>query len=73
VLSFCGPVVLIVYVLLWTLGLPPGAGLIIHPALGGAVRASSGETPADFMTALYAGTSSTAFRSCARLHAQVYG
>ncbi|MFB0492093.1 hypothetical protein ABIE45_004679 [Methylobacterium sp. OAE515] len=72
-LSFCSPVVLIVYVLLWTLGLTLGAGRIIHPRLGGAVRASSGETPADFMTALYAGTSSTAFRSCARLHAQVYG
>src|SRR3978361_826864 len=36
------------------------AGLIIHPALGVAVRASSGETPADFMTALYAGGSSMA-------------
>ncbi|SEI15888.1 hypothetical protein SAMN02799636_06120 [Methylobacterium sp. 275MFSha3.1] len=60
VLSFCGPVILIVYVLLWALGLTLGAGLIIHPALGVAVRASSGETPADFMTALYAGGSSMA-------------
>ena len=60
VLSFCGPVILIVYVLLWALGLTLGAGLIIHPALGTAVRASSGETPADFMTALYAGGSSMA-------------
>ena len=60
VLSFCGPVILIVYVLLWALGLTLGAGLIIHPALGTAVRASSGETPADFITALYAGGSSMA-------------
>ena len=60
VLSFCGPVILIVYVLLWALGLTLGAGLIIHPALGTAVRASTGETPADFMTALYAGGSSMA-------------
>ena len=58
--SFCGPVILIVYVLLWALGLTLGAGLLIHPALGTAVRASSGETPADFMTALYAGGSSMA-------------
>ena len=60
VLSFCGPVILIVYILLWALGLTLGAGLIIHPALGTAVRASSGETPGDFMTALYAGGSSMA-------------
>ncbi|MER2252385.1 two pore domain potassium channel family protein [Methylorubrum podarium] len=60
VLSFCGPVILIVYVLLWALGLTLGAGLIIHPALGTAVRASTGETPTDFMTALYAGGSSMA-------------
>ncbi|GJE44686.1 two pore domain potassium channel family protein [Methylobacterium soli] len=60
VLSFCGPVILIVYVLLWALGLTLGAGLIIHPALGTAVRASSGETPVDFVTALYAGGSSMA-------------
>lgn len=60
VLSFCGPVILIAYVLLWALGLTLGAGLIIHPALGTAVRASTGETPADFMTALYAGGSSMA-------------
>lgn len=60
VLSFCGPVILIVYVLLWALGLTLGAGLIIHPALGTAVRASAGETPTDFITALYAGGSSMA-------------
>ncbi|KQO92610.1 hypothetical protein ASF33_16360 [Methylobacterium sp. Leaf92] len=60
VLSFCGPVILIVYVLFWALGLTLGAGLIIHPALGTAVRASSGETPTDFITALYAGGSSMA-------------
>ncbi|KAB1071212.1 two pore domain potassium channel family protein [Methylobacterium planeticum] len=58
VLSFCGPVILIVYVLLWALGLTLGAGLIIHPALGTSVRASTGETPTDFVTALYAGGSS---------------
>ncbi|MFC5556733.1 two pore domain potassium channel family protein [Methylobacterium iners] len=60
VLSFCGPVILIVYVLFWSLGLTLGAGLIIHPALGAAVRAGSGETPTDFITALYAGGSSMA-------------
>ena len=60
VLSFCGPVILIVYVLFWSLSLTVGAGLIIHPALGAAVRASGGETATDFITALYAGGSSMA-------------
>lgn len=60
VLSACGPVILIVYVLFWSMGLTLGAGLIIHSALGTAVRASGGETPTDFVTALYAGGSSIA-------------
>lgn len=60
VLSLCGPVILIVYVLFWSMGLTLGAGLIIHPALGTAVRANGGQTPVDFVTALYAGGSSMA-------------
>ena len=35
-----------------------GAGLIIHPELSTGVRASSGETPTDFVTAVYVGGSS---------------
>lgn len=60
VLSFCGPVILFLYVLLWAGGLTLGAGLIIHPGLGTDVQASSGPTPTDFLTALYAGGSSMA-------------
>lgn len=60
VLSFCGPVILLLYVLLWAGGLTLGAGLIIHPSLGTSVQASGGPTPADFLTALYAGGSSMA-------------
>jgi len=60
VLSFCGPVILLLYVLLWAVGLTLGAGLIIHPALGTGVQASSGPTPPDLVTALYAGGSSMA-------------
>jgi hypothetical protein len=60
VLSFCGPVILLLYVLLWAIGLTLGAGLIIHPSLGTGVQASSGPTPTDILTALYAGGSSMA-------------
>lgn len=60
VLSFCGPVILLLYVLLWAVGLTLGAGLIIHPTLGTGVQASNGPTPTDFVTALYAGGSSMA-------------
>jgi hypothetical protein len=60
VLSFCGPVILLLYVLLWAVGLTLGAGLIIHPGLGTGVQAGNGPTPTDFLTALYAGGSSMA-------------
>lgn len=60
VMSFCGPVILLLYVLFWAFGLTLGAGLIIHPALGTGVQAGNGPTPTDFLTALYAGGSSMA-------------
>ena len=60
VLSFCGPVILLLYVLLWAVGLTLGAGLIIHPGLGTGVQAGNGPTPTDVLTALYAGGSSMA-------------
>ncbi|WP_267361409.1 MULTISPECIES: two pore domain potassium channel family protein [unclassified Methylobacterium] len=60
VLSFCGPVILLLYVLLWAVGLTLGAGLIIHPGLGIGVQAGNGPTPTGVFTALYAGGSSMA-------------
>jgi hypothetical protein len=45
-------------VLVWAFALALGAGPIIHPKLGTSVRAEGGETPTDFMTAVYAGGSS---------------
>jgi hypothetical protein len=60
VLSFCGPVILLLFVLLWALALTLGAGLIIHPGLGTGVQAGNGPTPTDLVTALYAGGSSMA-------------
>lgn len=57
-LSFCGPAILVALVFVWALMLALGAALIIHPKLGTAVQADSGETKKDFMTALFAGGSS---------------
>jgi len=58
VMSFCGPVILGMLVAAWALGLTLGAALVIHPALGTSVRASSGATATDFLTAMYVGGSS---------------
>ena len=57
-MSFCGPVILGVLVVTWALGLTLGTALVIHPVLGTAVRASSGPTPTDFLTAMYVGGNS---------------
>ncbi len=58
VLSFCGPAIVIALIAFWSLGLSIGAALAIHPALGTSVAATSGPTPRDFVTALYAGSNS---------------
>jgi hypothetical protein len=57
-LSFCGPLNLALLVLTWSSLLALGAGLIVHPELGRAVRPSSGGADTDFITALYVGGSS---------------
>ena len=57
-LSFCGPAVVVVLILVWFLGLSLGAGLIMHPRLGSSIQASNGETQTDFATALYVGGNS---------------
>jgi hypothetical protein len=61
VLSFCGPVILVVLIFVWAAALALGSALIMHPHLGGGIRASEGSTPRDFMSALYAAASSLSF------------
>ncbi len=58
ILSFCGPVILVLLVVLWTFLLMLGTGMVMHPYLGTSVRTSSGPTPTDFVSALYAGGNS---------------
>src|SRR3954454_19682073 len=60
VLSFCGPLILVLLVGVWALGLTLGAALIMHPELGTSIRATNGETPTDLVTAIYAGGTSMA-------------
>src|SRR5690242_17630287 len=58
VLSCGGPLLVVAVVAMWFVGLSLGAALVIHPALGSGVKAASGETPATFTAALFAGGSS---------------
>ena len=61
VLSFCGPVILVALIFVWAAALALGSALIMHPHLGGGIRASEGSTPRDFMSALFAAASSLSF------------
>ena len=58
ILSFGGPLLVVAVVAMWFVGLSVGAALVIHPALGSGVKATSGETPSTFIAALFAGGSS---------------
>ncbi|PNQ04515.1 potassium channel family protein [Sphingobium sp. SA916] len=51
-LSFAGPLIVVSLIGFWAIGLSLGAALVIRPELGTAIRPSSGESPADFVTAL---------------------
>ena len=51
-LSFGGPLIVILLIAFWALGLTVGTALFVQPELGGAIRPSSGNTPKDFVTAL---------------------
>lgn len=57
-LSFGGPTILLCLLGIWAIGLALGAALILHPALGTAIQSGSGQTPHDFVTALFAAGSS---------------
>jgi hypothetical protein len=63
IFSFCGPLILVILVLVWGLLLTCGTGMVIHPMLGTSVQVSGGPTPTDFASAMYAGGSSVAIVS----------
>jgi hypothetical protein len=51
ILSFCGPIILVLVVLVWALLLAVGMALLIHPRLGTGVVSTNGPTSTDFVTA----------------------
>jgi hypothetical protein len=53
ILSLCAPIMLVLLVMTWVLGLVCGAAMIIQPSLGSSITSSSGDTPKDFFTAMY--------------------
>jgi hypothetical protein len=61
--SFCGPVTVVLLVVVWSSLLTFGAALMLHPALGEGVRSSSDPHANDFISALYVGGSSLSFTS----------
>ncbi|WP_424138226.1 potassium channel family protein [Roseomonas chloroacetimidivorans] len=53
VLSFAGPTLVALTVVVWVALLTVGFALVVWPRLGTGIQASSGPTPTDFVTALY--------------------
>jgi hypothetical protein len=60
VLSFCGPVTIILLPFTWTWLLTIASALVIHPLLGSTIVAQQGASATDFITALYAAGTSLA-------------
>ena len=60
-LTFFGPLILVMVLGSWMLLLSIATALIIHPNLGTGIKTNHGETPTDFITALYVGGSSLSF------------
>ena len=60
-LTLSGPLILAMVLASWALLLSLATALIIHPNLGTGIKANQGETPTDFITALYVGGSSLSF------------
>jgi hypothetical protein len=60
-LTLSGPLILVTVLGTWLILLTIAAALIIHPNLGTGVVSNQGETPTDFITALYVAGSSLSF------------
>jgi hypothetical protein len=53
VLSFCGPAIVVGLLVTWVALMLLGAAMVIHPLLGGAIRAGTGPTSRSFTDAIY--------------------
>ena len=52
VLSFAGPLIVVLLIGFWAFGLTLGVALVIQPELGTAIRPPTGSASTDFVTAL---------------------
>lgn len=53
ILSYCGPVLVVLIAVVWVFTFALGFALLVWPALGEGVQTSQGKTPTDFATAFY--------------------
>lgn len=53
VLSYCGPVLVVVIAVVWVFTFTLGFAFLVWPTLGQGIQASQGKTPTDFATAFY--------------------
>ncbi len=53
ILSYCGPVLVVLIAVVWVFTFALGFALLVWPALGEGIQASQGKTPTDFATAFY--------------------
>jgi hypothetical protein len=60
-LTLSGPLIVAMVLASWALLLSVATALIIHPNLGTGIKTNHGQTPTDFLTALYVGGSSLSF------------
>jgi hypothetical protein len=59
-LSFCGPITVVLLLSVWSWSLGVGAAMILQPHLGESILVQGDETPTDFVAALYAAGTSLA-------------
>jgi hypothetical protein len=59
-LSFCGPVTLVLLLTCWAWALTLGAALVVHPHLGTGLQIQNADTPTGFIAAIYAAGTSLA-------------
>jgi hypothetical protein len=60
VLSFCGPITIVLLLSAWSWTLGLGAAMTLHPHLGDSIQVLGSPTPTDFVAALYAAGTSLA-------------
>jgi hypothetical protein len=69
-LSFCGPVTVVLLLSVWSWSLGIGAAMILQPHLNDSILVHGAETPTDFVAALYAAGTSLAITGSSEFEPQ---